>query len=137
MDAQKERNTSVALAISGGSLALVTLVVGNIGTDLRALTFLAPLGVFIGVLGLLRIWITPKPGRKFFSPGIWWGGLYGLVGLLIGVPMFIGAASGQDALGLLVPVGISALLLFSVPGFSVMALGIVRTSKLNKSLQGA
>ena len=80
MDAQKERNTSVALAISGGSLALVTLVVGNIGTDLRALTFLAPLGVFIGVLGLLRIWITPKPGRKFFSPGIWWGGLYGLVG---------------------------------------------------------
>jgi hypothetical protein len=137
MDAQKERNTSVALAISGGSLALVTLVVGNIGTDLRALTFLAPLGVFIGVLGLLRIWITPKPGRKFFSPGIWWGGLYGLVGLLIGVPMFIGAASGQDALGLLVPVGISALLLFSVPGFSVMALGIVRTSKLNKSLKGA
>lgn len=137
MDAQKERNTSVALAISGGSLALVTLVVGNIGTDLRALTFLAPLGVFIGVLGLLRLWITPKPGRKFFSPGIWWGGLYGLVGLLIGVPMFIGAASGQDTLGLLVPVGISALLLFSVPGFSVMALGIVRTSKLNKSLQGA
>jgi hypothetical protein len=112
-------------------------VVGNIGTDLRALTFLAPLGVFIGVLGLLRLWITPKPGRKFFSPGIWWGGLYGLVGLLIGVPMFIGAASGQDALGVLVPVGISALLLFSVPGFSVMALGIVRTSKVNKSLQGA
>ena len=137
MDAQKERNTSVALAISGGSLALVTLVVGNIGTDLRALMFLAPLGVFVGVLGLLRIWITPKPSRKFFSPGIWWGGLYGLVGLLIGVPMFIGAASGQDALGLLVPVGITALLLFSVPGFSVMALGLVRTSKVNKSLKGA
>lgn len=137
MDAQKERNTSIALAISGGSLALVTLVVGNIGTDLRALMFLAPLGVFVGVLGLLRIWITPKPGRKFFSPGIWWGGLYGLVGLLIGVPMFIGAASGQDALGLLVPVGITALLLFSVPGFSVMAMGLVRTSKVNKSLKGA
>jgi hypothetical protein len=137
MDAQKERNTSVALAISGGSLALVTLVVGNIGTDLRALMFLAPLGVFVGVLGLLRIWITPKPGRKFFSPGIWWGGLYGLVGLLIGVPMFIGAASGQDALGLLVPFGVTALLLFSVPGFSVMAMGLVRTSKVNKSLKGA
>ena len=137
MDAQKERNTSVALAISGGSPALVTLVVGNIGTDLRALMFLAPLGVFVGVLGLLRIWITPKPGRKFFSPGIWWGGLYGLVGLLIGVPMFIGAASGQDALGLLVPFGVTALLLFSVPGFSVMALGLARTSKVNKSLKGA
>lgn len=137
MDAQKERNTSIALAISGGSLALVTLVVGNIGTDLRALMFLAPLGVFVGVLGLLRMWVTPKPGRKFFSPGIWWGGLYGLVGLLIGVPMFIGAASGQDALGLLVPVGITALLLFSVPGFTVMAMGIVRTSKVNKSLNGA
>ena len=137
MDAQKERNTSVALAISGGSLALVTLVVGNIGTDLRALTFLAPLGVFIGVLGLLRIWITPKPGRKFFSPGIWWGGLYGLVGLVFGVPMLITAASGQDPIGIMAPLGISALLLFSVPGFSVMALGIVRTSKLNKSLKGA
>ena len=137
MDAQKERNTSIALAISGGSLALVTLVVGNIGTDLRALMFLAPLGVFVGVLGLLRMWVTPKPGRKFFSPGIWWGGLYGLVGLLIGVPMFIGAASGQDALGLLVPVGITALLLFSVPGFTVMAMGIVRTSKVNKSLKCA
>ena len=137
MDAQKERNTSVALAISGGSLALVTLVVGNIGTDLRALMFLAPLGVFVGVLGLLRIWITPKPGRKFFSPGIWWGGLYGLVGLLIGVPMFIGAASGQDAIGIMAPLGISALLLFSVPGFSVMAMGLVRTSKVNKSLKGA
>ena len=137
MDAQKERNTSVALAISGGSLALVTLVVGNIGTDLRALTFLAPLGVFIGVLGLLRLWITPKPGRKFFSPGIWWGGLYGLVGLVFGVPMLITAASGQDPIGIMAPLGISALLLFSVPGFSVMALGIVRTSKLNKSLKGA
>ena len=137
MDAQKERNTSVALAISGGSLALVTLVVGNIGTDLRALTFLAPLGVFIGVLGLLRIWITPKPGRKFFSPGIWWGGLYGLVGLVFGVPMLITAASGQDPIGIMAPLGISALLLFSVPGFSVMALGIVRTSKVNKSLKGA
>jgi hypothetical protein len=137
MDAQKERNTSVALAISGGSLALVTLVVGNIGTDLRALMFLAPLGVFVGVLGLLRMWITPKPGRKFFSPGIWWGGLYGLVGLLIGVPMFIGAASGQDATGVLAPLGITSLLLFSVPGFTVMAMGIVRTSKVNKSLKGA
>jgi hypothetical protein len=136
MDAQKERNTSIALAISGWSLALLSLVVGNIGTDLTPILFLIPLGVFIGVLGLLRMWITPKPGRKFFSPGIWWGGLYGLVGLVFGVPMFIGAASGQDALGLLVPVGISALLLFSVPGFTVMALGIVRTSKLNKSLQG-
>lgn len=137
MDAQKERNTSIALAISGWSLALLSLVVGNMGTDITPILFLIPLGVFIGVLGLLRIWITPKPGRKFFSPGIWWGGLYGLVGLVFGVPMLITAASGQDPIGIMAPLGISALLLFSVPGFSVMALGIVRTSKLNKSLKGA
>ena len=137
MDAQKERNTSVALAISGWSLALLSLVVGNMGTDITPILFLIPLGVFIGVLGLLRLWIRPKPGRKFFSPGIWWGGLYGLVGLVFGVPMLITAASGQDPIGIMAPLGISALLLFSVPGFSVMALGIVRTSKLNKSLKGA
>jgi uncharacterized membrane protein HdeD (DUF308 family) len=107
------------------------------GTDITPILFLIPLGVFIGVLGLLRLWITPKPGRKFFSPGIWWGGLYGLVGLVFGVPMLITAASGQDPIGIMAPLGISALLLFSVPGFSVMALGIVRTSKLNKSLKGA
>ena len=73
MDAQKERNTSVALAISGGSLALVTLVVGNIGTDLRALMFLAPLGVFVGVLGLMqRLNLTetvPAPEFRKAQPG--------------------------------------------------------------------
>lgn len=137
MDAQKERNTSVALAISGWSLAVITFIAGFIAVDLRPVWFLMPLGVFVGVLGLLRMWITPKPGRKFFSPGIWWGGLYGLVGVLFGVPMLIGAASGQDAIGVLAPLGISALMIFSVPGFTVMALGIVRTSKLNKSLKGA
>jgi uncharacterized membrane protein HdeD (DUF308 family) len=137
MDAQKERSTSVALAISGGALTFVSFVAGIVSTDLRALIFLSPLGAFVGVLGILRMWITPKPGRKFFSPGIWWGGFYGLIGLLIGVPMFIGAASGQDALGLLVPFGITALLLFSVPGFTVMAMGLARTSKVNKSLKGA
>jgi hypothetical protein len=51
--------------------------------------------------------------------------------------MLVGAASGQDAIGVLAPLGISALMIFSVPGFTVMALGIVRTSKLNKSLKGA
>ena len=137
MDAQKERNTSVALAISGWSLTLVAFVAGFVAIDLRPVWFLIPLGLFVGVLGLLRIWITPKPGRKFFSPAIWWGGLYGLIGLVFGVPMFIGAASGQDATGVLAPLGITSLLLFSVPGFTVMAMGIVRTSKVNKSLKGA
>lgn len=137
MDAQKERNTSVALAISGWSLTLVSFVAGFIAIDLRPVWFLIPLGLFTGVLGLLRMWITPKPGRKFFSPGIWWGGLYGLIGLVFGVPMLLGAASGQDATGVLAPLGITSLLLFSVPGFSVMAMGIVRTSKVNKSLKGA
>lgn len=137
MDAQKERNTSVALAISGWSLTLVAFVAGFVAIDLRPVWFLIPLGLFVGVLGLLRIWITPKPGRKFFSPAIWWGGLYGLIGLVFGVPMLLGAASGQDARGFLAPLGITSLLLFSVPGFTVMAMGIVRTSKVNKSLKGA
>ena len=137
MDAQKERNTSVALAISGWSLTLVAFVAGFVAIDLRPVWFLIPLGLFVGVLGLLRIWITPKPGRKFFSPAIWWGGLYGLIGLVFGVPMLLGAASGQDATGVLAPLGITSLLLFSVPGFTVMAMGIVRTSKVNKSLKGA
>ena len=136
MDAQKERNTSVALAISGWALALVSLVVGNIGTDLRTLLFLIPLGGFIGVLGLLRMWITPKPGRKFFSPGIWWGGLYGSIGLLFALPALL-TPREQDPWGLAGPIAIVGLLLFSVPGFAVMALGIVRTSKVNKSLKGA
>jgi hypothetical protein len=135
MDAQKERNTSVALAISGWSLTLVSLVVGNIGTDLRVLLFLVPLGGFIGVLGLLRIWITPKPGRKFFSPGIWWGGLYGATGLLFATAIGL---TGQGAYPeIVVATVIASLLLFCVPGFTVMAMGIVRTSKLNKSLKGA
>ena len=137
MDVQKERNTSVALAISGWSLTLVAFVAGFVAIDLRPVWFLIPLGLFVGVLGLLRIWITPKPGRKFFSPAIWWGGLYGLIGLVFGVPMLLGAASGQDATGVLAPLGITSLLLFSVPGFTVMAMGIVRTSKVNKSLKGA
>lgn len=137
MDAQKERNTSVALAISGWSLTLVAFVAGFVAIDLRPVWFLIPLGLFTGVLGLLRMWITPKPGRKFFSPAIWWGGLYGLIGLVFGVPMLLGAASGQDATGVLAPLGITSLLLFSVPGFTVMAMGIVRTSKVNKSLKGA
>ena len=137
MDVQKERNTSVALAISGWSLTLVAFVAGFVAIDLRPVWFLIPLGLFVGVLGLLRIWITPKPGRKFFSPAIWWGGLYGLIGLVFGVPMLLGAASGQDARGFLAPLGITSLLLFSVPGFTVMAMGIVRTSKVNKSLKGA
>lgn len=137
MDAEKERNTSVALAISGWSLTLVAFVAGFVAIDLRPVWFLIPLGLFVGVLGLLRMWITPKPGRKFFSPAIWWGGLYGLIGLVFGVPMLLGAASGQDATGVLAPLGITALLLFSVPGFTVMAMGIVRTSKVNKSLKGA
>lgn len=135
MDAQKERNTSVALAISGWSLTLVTLVVGNVGTDLRVLLFLVPLGFFIGVLGLLRMWITPKPGRKFFSPAIWWGGFYGLVGLLLAAAI---ASTDQGAYPeIVVATVVASLLLFCVPGFTVMAMGIVRTSKVNKSLKGA
>ena len=136
MDAQKERNTSVALAISGWSIALISLVVGNMGTDITPILFLIPLGVFIGVLGLLRIWIKPKPGRKFFSPGIWWGGLYGSIGLLFAIPVLTTPAD-QDPWGLAGPIAVVGGLLFSVPGFTVMAMGIVRTSKVNKSLKGA
>ena len=135
MDAQKERNTSIALAISGWSIALISLVVGNIGTDLTPILFFIPLGGFTGVLGLLRLWIKPKPGRKFFAPGIWWGAIYASIGLLFSVPALM-TPPEQDPWRLAGPIAIVGLALFSVPGFTVMAMGIVRSSKVNKSLKG-
>ncbi len=113
-----------------GGFAIIALTTLG-GAFLLAL----PIAIFTFVLAVLRIWIKPKPGQRFFSPGIWWGTIYGVLGLAIsfigGQSLFAKDITAQQ-IGMVVL--IAAVLQLVIPGTIVAFLGYRRSVEHNKTL---
>ena len=94
-----------------------------------------PIAIFTFVLAILRIWIKPKAGQRYFSPGIWWGTIYAVLGLAFA---FIGAQSLSTSDTTAQQIGLvvlnASLAQLVVPGAIVVYLGYRRSVKHNKTL---
>ena len=106
---------------------LATILTGTAGSS--PLVFAFPISVFTFVLALLRIWIKPKPGQKFLSPGVWWGTVYSVIGAAITVAMLL----SNDNLGIGKVVAMVAFLQMVVPGAIVAYLGYRRSIAHNNT----
>lgn len=113
-----------------GGFAIVTFA--SLG---GAFLLAMPIAIFTFVLAILRIWIKPKAGQRFFSPGIWWGTIYGVLGLAFAVigaqSLFVKDITAQQ-IGLVVLV--ASVLQLVVPGAIVVYLGFRRSVAHNKTL---
>ena len=118
------------MLIIGGLATIITGTAGN-----NPIVLALPISVFTFVLAILRIWIKPKAGQRFFSPGIWWGTIYSVLGVvfaLIGAQsLFIRDITAQQ-IGVVVMV--TAIAQLVIPGAIVVYLGYRRSVAHNKTL---
>ena len=118
------------MLLIGSGLATITCFVAG-----GAALFMVPISVFLLVLALLRRFITPKPGKPFFSPAIWWGSVYLALGVVFS---FIGASSlatkdiTARQIGLVVLfISIAQIVL---PGIIVIYLGYKKSAAHNRTI---